>query len=184
MRPQSSLQLTTGRRDLWHRFRPVQRLLRAYPTSPRCLERGRPRKVCTHPRGVCLRYAFTPYRRSSCAPTDAHALLHPAIPTTSFAIPLLAVAPTPARYSETAAFHAGVVLACFLVLKALPERRPVERVSGIREQFRSVVLHNAPTPSSCSHAFHSRIPFPASSSLRSLRQPTLFHTRLIPAPGY
>ncbi|KAI0635866.1 Arv1-like family-domain-containing protein [Trametes polyzona] len=35
---------------------------------------------------------------------------------------------------ETAAFHAGVVLACFAVLKALPATQAP--VSGIREQFR------------------------------------------------
>ncbi|KAI0787744.1 Arv1-domain-containing protein [Fomes fomentarius] len=38
---------------------------------------------------------------------------------------------------ETAAFHAGVVLACYLVLKALPSPKPGSApVSGIREQFR------------------------------------------------
>ncbi|KAI0714284.1 Arv1-domain-containing protein [Cerioporus squamosus] len=37
---------------------------------------------------------------------------------------------------ETAAFHAGVVLACYLVLKVLPKPRQSAPVSGIREQFR------------------------------------------------
>ncbi|KAH9945416.1 Arv1-domain-containing protein [Epithele typhae] len=37
---------------------------------------------------------------------------------------------------ETAAFHAGVVFACYLVLHALPAPPPGAPVSGIREQFR------------------------------------------------
>ncbi|KAI1797183.1 Arv1-domain-containing protein [Ganoderma leucocontextum] len=37
---------------------------------------------------------------------------------------------------ETAAFHAGVVLACYLVLRLLPSPAPSAPVSGIREQFR------------------------------------------------
>ncbi|RDX57368.1 Arv1-domain-containing protein [Lentinus brumalis] len=37
---------------------------------------------------------------------------------------------------ETAAFHAGVILACYLVLKLLPKPRQSAPVSGIREQFR------------------------------------------------
>ena len=47
----------------------------------------------------------------------------------------------PSIYScrvETAAFHAGVVLACYAVLKLLPS--PRSPVSGIREQFRWVCL--------------------------------------------
>ncbi|RPD60012.1 Arv1-domain-containing protein [Lentinus tigrinus ALCF2SS1-7] len=39
-------------------------------------------------------------------------------------------------FFETAAFHAGVVLACYLVLKLLPKPGQSAPVSGIREQFR------------------------------------------------
>ncbi|TBU33585.1 Arv1-domain-containing protein [Dichomitus squalens] len=37
---------------------------------------------------------------------------------------------------ETAAFHAGVMLACYVVLKLVPSPTPPAPVSGIREQFR------------------------------------------------
>ena len=46
------------------------------------------------------------------------------------------------EHAETAAFHAGIMIACYIILRSLDLIRPLEaaQASGIRREFRSDVI--------------------------------------------